>query len=173
MQYTIKCFLFAGLSIIASIRTYAQSTGPATPDVAGGSRKLGGITHEFAIGQVMAGNTYNAGEVVITPGVLQPAVPARYTGNQISSGELQIFPDPVESTLFLLPAFKQGGTLQYALYDAAGSLVMNREAVLKTGTERQYLPVSYIAVGQYFLRVSWIAGQSTPRTSGYKIQKLR
>ncbi len=171
MQYTVKSCLCIGLSIIVSIPALAQSVGPETLDVAGGSRKISGITLEYAIGQVMGGESYNAG-VVITPGVLQPAVPDRNSGEGISSNELQIFPDPVGSTLFLLPAFKQGGTLKYVLYDAAGKLVMGREVLLKNGAERQDLSVGHIAGGQYLLEVSWISERATPRISGYKIQKL-
>ena len=172
MQYTIKCFLLTGLSIIAAISSQAQSTGPDMPGVAGGSRKISGITHEFAIGQVIDGDTHLSGLLIVTPGVLQPAAAIRTTEGQIGSSELQIFPDPVVSTLYLLPAFGRAGTLRYALYDAAGKLVASQEAILKDGTERQDLPVSHIAGGQYLLMVSWVAGKATPKISGYKIQKM-
>jgi dienelactone hydrolase len=37
---------------------------------------------------------------------------------------------------------------------------------------RQELPVGHIAAGQYILKVTWVAERTTPKISGYKIQKL-
>jgi hypothetical protein len=142
-------------------------------DPAGLGIKIRGITYEYAIGQVMAGDTHIYGDFIVAPGVIQPTPRARITGKDIDASELQVFPDPVENTLFLLPAFRQGGKLNYALFDAAGSLVLSGESVLQGGTERQDLPVSHLATGQYILKVSWSPAGATPRTSGYKIQKLR
>ena len=172
MQHAIKCFLLIGLSIIALIPAGAQSIGPAAPDVAGGSKKISGITHEFAIGQVIDGETYLSGLLIATAGVLQPVPFVRGPDGEIGSTELQIFPDPVVSTIFLQPAFGRGGKLTYSLYDAAGALIMSREAVLADGSERQELGVNHIAGGQYLLRVTWVAGKANPKISGYKILKM-
>jgi len=172
MRFTIPCLLFKGLLMIACNPVLAQSTGSAALDAAGGSRTIAGITHEYAIGQIIDGDTYFTGLLVVAPGVLQPAATSRVPEKTIGAFELQVFPNPVENTLFLLPAFRRAGTLQYGLYDAAGKLIFGREAILVDGTERQDLQISHIAAGQYILRVSWKAGRSELRTSGYKIQKM-
>jgi hypothetical protein len=173
MRYLIRCFVFSGL-IMAALPGFAQSGGPAAVDVAGQGIKIKGITHEYAIGQVMSGETHLSGALIVTPGVLQPVPRARFTPEKgIGSSEHQVYPDPVEGALYLQPAFRRGGTLTYGLYDAAGKLVAGREVLLTEGTERQDLNVSHISTGPYILRVTWAAGRATPRTSGYKIQKLR
>jgi hypothetical protein len=146
--------------------------GPATSDALGGSKNIGGITHEFAIGQVVDGETFFTGGLIAASGVLQPATYRRPPDDHIASTELQIFPDPVVSTLYLQPAFGRGGKMTYALYDAAGAIIMGREVVLADGSERQELAVDHIAGGQYLLKVTWVAGKANPKTSGYKIQKM-
>ena len=165
------CLLLSGLCCTAPAG--AQTIGPESPDVAGGSSKIAGLTHEFAIGQVMSGDTYLSGLLIVTPGVIQPVVPEKTPGTEIAASQLQVFPDPVESTLFLQPAFRQGGTLCFALYDAAGRVVASAEAKLKQGSERQTLPVGHLSTGEYILKATWSAEGLTPRISGYKIQKLR
>jgi hypothetical protein len=152
---------------------HAQSIGPSTIDAAGSSVTVGGNTFEYAIGQVMDGSTLNAGSsVVITPDVIQPASTTGVNDNTIGTNELQVFPSPVETTLFLKPAFNGGGSLQYKLFDAAGKLVLSKEARLQLGNEQQELDVAKLAVGQYTLQVVWNKS-NTAYTAGYKIQKLK
>src|SRR6188508_3310008 len=148
MQHVFKCILLAGLSILASPSAKAQASGPDVTDAIGGSTTIGGITHEYAIGQMIDAETWFTGALVNAPGVLQPVKYVREGDGQIGASELQIFPDPVVTTLYLQPAFGRGGKLTYGLYDAAGALVMGREAELVDGAERQQLSVEHIAGGQ-------------------------
>ena len=167
-----KWLLLAGAFLFTGAPLYAQSIGPSTIDAAGRSFTGGGVTYEYAIGQLITANTFISPTLVITHGVLQPNNATGIADQMISAESLQVYPSPVENTLFLQPAFNAGGTLQYGLYDAAGKMVMSRETHLKNGTERQELTVSHIAAGQYFLNVTWIqAGVSY--ASAYKLQKLQ
>lgn len=152
---------------------FAQSVGPSALDAAGASVAVGGNIYEYAIGQVMAGNTFSAPTLVVTPGVIQPNMTsAGIKGQGITASQLHVYPSPAESTLHLQPAFNGNGTLQYSLYDAAGKPVISREAVLQSGIERQSLDITRIAAGQYMLQVIWTQSGST-YTSGYKVQKVQ
>jgi hypothetical protein len=163
--------LTAGL-LAAGGAAQAQSMAPSTIDAAGASVTIGGNTYEYAIGQVMDGSTLNAGSVIITPDVIQPAFTTGVNDNTISGNELQVFPSPVETTLFLKPSFSGNGLLQYKLFDAAGKLVLSNEAKLQSGNEQQELDVAKLAAGQYTLQVVWNKS-NTAYTAGYKIQKLK
>jgi hypothetical protein len=151
----------------------AQSIGPSTINAAGNSRNIGANTYEYAIGEVVAGNTFANATLIVTPGVLQPNLtPSGVTPQSIAAGDMKIFPSPVETTLFLQPSFNAGGTLKYALYDAAGKLVVSKESKLSSGKEQQSLEVAPYAAGDYVLQVLWIqAGKQY--SAGYKVQKLR
>ncbi len=151
----------------------AQS-GPSVLDAAGGSKTISsGDTYEYAIGQTITGAGYTSSSLVITPGVLQPT--DKSTGvksSGIAADELKVFPSPADHTLYLQPGFAGGGTLQYKLLDVAGNTVMQGEALLRNGTERQSLEVSPLAAGQYMLQVLWNKG-GQQYAAGYKIQKLK
>jgi hypothetical protein len=164
--------LFTAGLIAYGAAAHAQSIGPSTIDAAGSSVTIGGNTFEYAIGQVMAGNTLNAGSVVITPDVVQPAFATGINDNAIAANELLVYPSPVETTLFLKPSFKGAGLLQYKLFDAAGKLVLSNESRLQSGNEQQQLNVAGLAAGQYTLQVVWNKTNTT-YTAGYKIQKLK
>ena len=164
--------LLLSLMLCTATFVHAQSIGPSAIDAAGGSVSAGGNTYEYAIGQVVAGNTFTAASLVVTPGVLQPVSTTGVTLPAIAQADLKVFPSPAETTLYLQPAFSGSGSLQYSLYDAAGKLVLSHTVILKSGTERQVLNVAQIAAGQYMLRAMWLQAGIT-YTSGYKVQKLR
>ena len=168
----IKIALLSGLVLCAYLPIHAQSIGPASIDVAGGSASVGATMHEYAIGQVMASSTYFSSSAIVTPGVLQPAITATgISSHPIAAADLQVYPSPVKTVLFMQLAFRGTGVLQYGLYDVAGKLVTSREIVLQNGSERQALEVTAFAAGQYFLNINWIQAGTTYNAS-YKIQKL-
>ena len=110
--------------------------------------------------------------MIVIPGVLQPVAATGVGQHTISSTDMQVFPSPVVTTLFLQPAFSGGGSLQYSLYDAAGKLVLSHKTILKTDAERQSIEMEHIAAGQYILQVAWVRAGTT-YTAGYKVQKLQ
>lgn len=167
-----RLLLLFGSSLCAIVNVNAQSIGPSSLTAAGNSVDAGGVVHEYAIGQTMPGATLYASNLVITPDVLQPAATTGIDRPGIPLSDLQVFPSPMESTLYIRPSFKAGGTLQYSLYDAAGKQITNQEAALISGSEQQTISVERLAVGQYVLQVSWIQQEAT-YTSSYKLQKLK
>ena len=167
-----KLLLMLGLGACAATPLHAQSIGPSAIDVAGGSTTAGSIIHEYAIGQVVAGNTFTAADLIVTPGVLQPAFStAGITPAPGMLADMQVYPSPVETMLYLQPAFSGKGTLQYSLYDAGGRQVLQQEAILISGQERQSLQVAAFPAGQYVLQVTWLQLGKTD-VATYKVQKL-
>lgn len=164
--------LLFGSLLCAITAVKAQSIGPSLLNAAGSSTTVAGIIHEYSIGQPMAGNTYIGGSLVITPFALQPAATTGISNPEISATELKVFPSPMESGLYLQPAFKGSGTLHYSLYDVAGKLILEEEMSLISGSEQQTVSVAQLAAGQYTLQVLWTQSGIT-YTNGYKLQKLQ
>ena len=169
MQF-IKALFVLGLTLF-SAAAMGQSVGPETIDAAGTSVTVGNVTHEYAIGQVAAGNTFISSTLLVTPDVLQPASPSSVAGQSIGDKELEVYPSPAATTLFLKPDFTGTGVLQYQLFDAGGKLVLSNEARLATGKEFQRIDVAAFASGQYVLQIEWKQGGSV-YARGYKVQKL-
>ncbi len=152
----------------------AQSLGPAELNAYGKSVTSGGNTYEYAIGTVVGTPAYVSGTLVVTPGVLQPHL-AEANGvdeNIIPAGSLSVYPNPVDQTLFLKPAFGKQGTLQYNLIDAQGRILKTQTADLQNGNELQQLSMTAFASGQYTLQVTWLQQGKTLKTA-YKIQKVK
>jgi len=152
----------------------AQSTGPSVLNATGNSQTIAGNTYEYAIGDVISGNSFESPTLVVTPGVLQPAGedPNSIPAPGISAGLLQVYPNPASRTLFLQPHFDKEGDLQYVLYDGLGRVVQQRTVRLATGNERQEVPMSAFAAGQYMLQVQW-SRNGHARQAAYKIQKIK
>jgi len=167
-----KCLLLC-IACYASNTLFAQSIGPSTIDAAGASITSGSLVYEYAVGQPVSGNTLSSPSLVLTPGVLQPLNNTASIGTlPITSADLQVFPNPVESTLFLFPSFNGSGSLQYSLYDVSNRLIKSHEIVLQSGKEKQTIDMTTLAAGSYLLRVTWAqAGRSY--VSGYKLQKIK
>lgn len=165
-------FLFTAGLLAISTAAHAQSIGPSTLNAGGNSVTVSGNTFEYAIGQVMNGSTLTTGSVIITQDVLQPSFTTGVDDNTIAANELQVYPSPVETTLFLKPSFNGKGLLQYRLFDLAGKLLLSYEAQLQLGNELQQLNVATLSAGQYTLQVVWNKSNTTC-TAGYKIQKLK
>lgn len=164
--------LFLGLSL-SGAALHAQSVGPSVLDATGGSATISGNTYEYAVGDVTNGATLTSPTLIVTQGVLQPTKTTGINNNGAHPiTGLDVYPSPVATTLYLQPHFSGSGRLSYSLYDAGGKLVLTKEAILATGTERQEASVEPLAVGQYTLQVQWLEGSNTLQ-SAYKIQKLR
>ncbi len=171
MKHLFTCL---SLFLFLPLFTPAQSIGPSEINGNGKSVTSGGKTYEYAIGTVVGMPAYVSGSLVVTPGVLQPFTAESNSVDEtaIPPANLSVYPNPVEQTLFLKPAFGKKGKLQYLLLDAAGRTIMTRTADLEHGNEMQQIPMSAYALGQYTLNVSWHQQGKTLNTA-YKIQKVK
>jgi hypothetical protein len=165
---------FLSALLFLPLAMHAQSIGPSEMNAAGKSVFAGSNTYEYAIGTVVAGNTFQSSSLIVTQGVLQPLIeePNGVHEPGISSDNLSVYPNPVEQTLFLKPAFGKKGKLEYVLLDGAGRTIMKNSAALEQGNELQEIPMSSYAVGQYTLSVTW-QHQGQSKSTAYKIQKIK
>jgi len=166
---TVLCLL-----LLCSMAARAQSIGPSTLNAAGGSRTIEGNTYEYAIGEVVAGSTYDGPGLIVTPGVLQPMIedPDGIDQLVIDPGALGVFPNPVEQALFLQPDFKKKGILEYVLSDIQGRILLEKKVNLDQGNERQQIDMNHLAAATYNLSVVWKqAGKLYVKA--FKIQKVK
>jgi hypothetical protein len=165
-------YLFALVSLLtcSSISARAQSIEPVDINTTGGFATSGSQEFEYAIGQLIPSTIQSPH----TPGALQPAW-AVVGVDELSTANLrvQVYPDPMETVLYLQPDFDLPGTLQYTLLDAAGKIVFSRNVRLNQGHEKQEINVSGLATGNYLLEVTGVQGQTKPVKSSFKLQKLR
>jgi len=150
----------------------AQIVGPSTIDAAGTSVSAGGNTYEYAIGQVLSGTSYIGSTLSVTPGVIQPQYSASGVNTPIEANELQVFPDPVATDLFIQAHFNSGGILKMALINELGQKIISNQWTLSSGQEREVIDTKGLAIGTYFLQIEW-NGHSGLSSGGYKIQKLQ
>lgn len=171
MKHLLTC-LFSLLFLPLAMQ--AQSIGPSEMNAAGKSVFAGSNTYEYAIGTVVAGNTYQSSSLIVTQGVLQPLIeePSGVHEPGISSDNLSVYPNPVQEVLFLKPAFGTKGKLEYVLLDGAGRTILKSGATLEHGNELQEIPMSVYAVGQYTLSVTW-QHEGKSLSNAYKIQKIK
>lgn len=171
MKHLLTCL---STLLFLPLAMHAQSIGPSEMNATGKSVFAGSNTYEYAIGTVVAGNTFQSPGLIVTQGVLQPLIaePSGVHEPGISSDNLSVYPNPVEQTLFLKPAFGKKGKLEYVLLDGAGRTIMKKSAALEQGNELQEIPMSPYAVGQYTLSVTW-QHQGQLQSTAYKIQKIK
>lgn len=170
-RHRYKILVLAAFSL--STAANGQALGPAEINAGGGTASASGLVHEFAIGSVVSIPALSSASLVITPGVLQPDNPTGIKTEIIPARLLAVFPTPMETTVNIAPSFPTGGNLGMRLLDASGKLVLDRRAILATGTERQSLNIEQLAAGNYFLHVSWTATGRNEQQSSFKLQKLR
>lgn len=154
----MKNLLFTILFIIAfGACAPAQNIGPAAFNAGGGSKAIQGNTYEYAIGSPFNGKTYNASNLVVTPGVLQPYFDngTGISGMPLSASDITIFPNPASDLLFVQPDFNTPGKLRYVLFDVTGRVISKNEYTLSQGNERQKISMQAFAAGNYVLLIQW------------------
>lgn len=166
-----KSILMLLTAMAAACSAQAQSIGPSTLNAAGGSGSIAGNSFEWSVGEMTMISTFSSATLVVTQGLLQPLSGATGVPNSpLITGNLVVFPNPAGYALTLQPRFQGPVTLGYTLFDMAGRLVLSRETVLKTGTEKQELVLQHLASGQYMLRVV-LYDKGQQHEAAYKIQK--
>lgn len=146
-------FWFPGLFLLVffllNMGTYAQQTLNAT----GGSAKIGGDVFSYSIGEMVLVSTVNTSNNYFTQGLLQnDDVNLRIYADVFLSEGLEIYPNPVADMVYLQPSFSSGGELALQLYDLRGRLVMQENAQLISGTEKQQMDLSLLQEGTYLLQ---------------------
>lgn len=157
----MKRLLLAVLLICGGIAAEAQAGTPtgSTPAL------------EYTVGDVKYGRVISSATIVVMQSELLPAngdkkayVPKEITG-------MEVYPSPVENTIYFQPNSNKRSRLEFAMYDGDGNEVLRRSVVLETGHERQEANINKLAVGQYTMLVKWMEG-SNIQVNAYRVQKL-
>lgn len=158
----IKLSLFL---LFSSATLFGQSTLNAT----GGGGTIGANTYDYSVGEMSLVSTFSSATVIVTQGILQPQ-PISPTGIQssaISKDQLQIYPNPGSTIVYIQTSFLTAGQITVALLDAIGRELKYYEWPLINGIEKHAIDMSHLAQGNYFLNVNFNEQQNT-----YKIQKI-
>lgn len=78
----------------------AQSLGPATLNISGGSASVSGTTHEWSVGEMVLVNTVTTPGLVVTQGILQPILQGTgINDNPLALEGMSIYPNPASNQL--------------------------------------------------------------------------
>ena len=151
----------------------AQSVGPSTINVVGGSHTLSSNTYEWSVGEIIT-STSVGGSLVVTQGVLQPQQTTTGVAKlPTKMANLKVYPNPITNGwLYLQPNFETGGKVTCSITDVAGKTVIVQSEELKSGKELQSIGMNALAIGQYTLTVTW-KDKEGEAISNYKIQKVQ
>jgi len=120
----------------------------------------------FTIGEPMV-ETYQNGNHVLTQGFQQPSSRSvTNTENTLSFIEIDISPNPFQSTLNLNLSFEEIQALDISIVDALGRTVLSEKRTLKEGNIE--INTAQIPSGFYFLKIQ---SNSTNQSSTFKIVK--
>jgi len=169
-----RTILLIPLALAVSVNIRAQSIGPATLNVTGGTTVIGSNEYDWSVGEMTMISTFTATGIIVTQGVLQPAESASGVANvSLLSKQLQVFPNPATSVVNVQYSSQVQGTLTYRLMDVAGKVIAERAMTVSPGTTTEQVNVSELACATYMLEVTVNAGNATPESISYKIQKLK
>lgn len=166
----------AKLLIVGTVCSFgqaiAQSAAPAILNSTGGSAIISGNTYEWSAGEMTSVSTSQAGNIIITQGLLQPVNgSAAIEENNSFPGLFLVYPVPTFQTLVLEPHFETGGKLEWVLYSTWGKELQRQNVQLHTGTETQILDLSILPAAHYFLRLRFESPAGL-KYSSYTVQKL-
>lgn len=148
--------------------TQAQTTVNAS----GGSATIAGNLYAYSIGEMVLVSTVTTAQVSVSQGLLQSdgELNVGMREDTLAAGNMSLYPNPVNNTLYLQPELDHGGELSIRLYDMNGRLIVDRDIQLSSGTERQEIDMASFSEGSYFLRTALRQGQQTTH-KGFKIIK--
>ncbi len=69
------------------------------------------------------------------------------------NNEISVSPNPVSYTANLFYKFKEAGNASVVVTDKTGAIVLKKSTMVSEGANRQYLDVSTLASGMYFIRI--------------------
>ncbi|MBS1588937.1 MAG: T9SS type A sorting domain-containing protein [Bacteroidetes bacterium] len=151
----------------------AQGASPSTINTMGGHATISGNDYAWSIGEMTLVHTWNAGNFMVSQGVLQPKdgmVPvSNITKNDQS---LSIYPNPATTEIFVHYQYPSSGIFEYKLTDVVGKLILQREFEnVSAGTDR--ISLSALSNGYYLLQVSFAPNSGEKEMKAFKVQKIQ
>jgi hypothetical protein len=169
-------------SLIGLSNARGQSIAPNIFNASGGSVLVGGIYYDFSIAEVsLVSTVYDTSIVnstkdtlIVTQGLLQNDIsfPASVPNTQLSQ-HLLVFPNPASSVVNVQYTASLSGVLSYRLMDMNSKVVIENSSNVSSGTNKEQINISNLAVATYMLEVTVKSESNNPQTTTYKIQKLK
>ena len=162
------------LGLVDTSVTQAQSVQPAIFNAAGGSAIVSGNNVEWSVGEMTAVATVSNSGIIITQGLLQPAEnPTSVASQQVITKHVQLYPNPADAFVIVQSDFSVAGNLKMTLTDITGKVLLQQEVKVDgNGMQKNQVPVSGLAVGNYMLLVSF-EGKEQKGAAAYKVQKVK
>jgi Secretion system C-terminal sorting domain len=167
---------FLSVGIFLSLGSYAQSIGPATLNVTGGTYFFTYYRVEWSFGESMAINTMTDPNAIVTNGILQPNTNNPATVNNTGTwdrDEIRILPNPTHNVVEINIFTKQKGKVIMNLYDESGRFMgTNQFDYFGNGVIKKW-NLSKYGSGMYFLNIHLEpTGTSVAKKGAFKIQKI-
>lgn len=148
----------------------AQSIGPSTLNMGGGSTTIAGNTYEWNIGEMAVVATYESGTLVVTQGLLQPKDGPTGVASLADIPDLRVFPNPASNELHLTGTALNNGSLGWKMLDVTGRLIASASVPVQKGAAFSVtIPMSQVSPGQYVLSVQ----QDHKAVQSFTIQKIQ
>jgi hypothetical protein len=84
-------------------------------------------------------------------------------GSSVAKAAINIYPNPVQSTLFAQVTVTKAGAAQLKVVDAQGKIVATQKTQLAVGTTSISIPAAQLAAGSYTLEIETTDGKQTQR----------
>jgi autotransporter-associated beta strand protein len=84
-------------------------------------------------------------------------------GGSVAKASVNIYPNPVQSTLFAQVTVTKAGAAQLKVVDAQGKIVATQKTQLAVGTTSISIPAAQLSAGNYVLEIETTDGKQTQR----------
>jgi hypothetical protein len=113
------------------------------------------FTYHFTDKSMLNGNNFYRLRTVNRDGALSYSGIVILTSNYtITTGKMNIFPNPVTTLLHVEIASATGGEVTVQIFNLSGILMMKKQLELSAGNNLQSLPIPTLRTGNYFLQVT-------------------
>jgi hypothetical protein len=171
-QYSTKFLALILVFILIRFESTSQSISPATFNNGGGFS--GG--YEWNIGESVSIKNFNANNLILTTGVLQPlsnvVTSINEFGPSVFGNQIVVGPNPVLTTLNFKAQFTQIGQLSIQLLDTKSKIVFTKQAGTIWNQFQTAIPMENFVTGLYYVKVVYKLNNGTVQTGVYKIIKL-
>jgi hypothetical protein len=158
---------------------YTQTITPAVLNSTGGTFTHDLYSLDWSVGELALVNTQKSmnGQVIITNGFLQPSAwiktQPKTDGNRFTADEVTILPNPTYGKVEVNVLTEQKGTLFFTVYDVAGRVVLQKNAISSGIGNTEKLDLGLQPQGSYLLKIILVpAPGSVSKSITYKVLKI-
>jgi hypothetical protein len=173
-------YLFCSFNLIVS-SGITQQVAPQVFNTAGRSDSIitsssGILKIDWSVGEMPLVNTSSATGLIISNGFLHPLNTASPTAinnpNTLSSSEIKIFPNPVQSQLLIRMEMNIPGRIEIILLDISGRKLSRQSMKYSGGIQTKLIDMHTYPSGSYQLMIIYDPVNGNPEKEGnFKVLK--